>query len=79
MGWKGAVGALAVAHGYALGTAAYAGNFNDATAGAFANGSVFFRWGQVALRYLYWINLLWVVPLLLWWRVGKRRSAGSEL
>jgi hypothetical protein len=75
LAWKGAVGGLAVAHSFALGTAAYATHFNDAVAQAFADSSSFFRYGQVLLRHLYWVNLLWIIPLMLWWRIEKRRSA----
>jgi hypothetical protein len=69
------LGSLALAHGFAQGTAAYAGHFNDAAAQAFAETTPFFRWSWVALRHLYWINLLWVIPMIVWWRVEKRGKA----
>ena len=27
---------------------------------------------NVALRYLWLINLAWIIPLIVWWRVEKR-------
>ena len=75
VGWQAALGSLALAHGFAQGTAAYAGHFNDAAAQAFAETTPFFRWSWVALRHLYWINLLWVIPMIVWWRVEKRGKA----
>jgi len=73
VGWQAALGSLALAHGFALGAAAYAGHFNDAAAQAFAENTPFFRWSWVILRHLYWINLVWVIPMIVWWRVEKRR------
>jgi hypothetical protein len=78
LAWKAAVGALAVAREFALGTAACAVHFNDAVAQTFANGSLFFRYGQVLLRHLYWVNLLWIIPMILWWRLEKRRFSGAS-
>jgi RNA polymerase sigma factor (sigma-70 family) len=72
--WKAALGQLALARGFALGTAAYAAHYNNAAAEAFADHTPFFRWAWVTLRHLYWINLLWVIPMIFWWRVEKRRT-----
>jgi RNA polymerase sigma factor (sigma-70 family) len=79
LAWKAAIGALAIGHDFALGSAAYAAHFNDAPAQAFAKTQLFFRWGEVALHHLYWLNLLWVVPLTIWWRVEKRHHSGNRL
>jgi len=77
LGWQAALGNLALAHGYALGTAAYAAHFNDSIAQAFAQDTLFFRCSYVALRHLYWLSLIWIIPLIVWWRVEKRRAAGN--
>jgi len=77
LAWKAALGNLALAHGFALGAAAYAVHFNDTTAHGFAQDALFFRWAWVALRHLYWMNLLWIIPLILWWRVEKRRAVAE--
>jgi len=78
LAWKAALGNLALARGFALGVAAYATHFNDAAAQAFARNTLFFRWSWVALRHLYWINLAWIIPLIIWWRVEKRRPGASK-
>ena len=78
LAWKGALGSLALAHGFALGNAAYAAHFNDVVAQACAQDTPFFRWAHAALRQLYWINLVWVIPLVVWWRVERRRRTASE-
>jgi RNA polymerase sigma factor (sigma-70 family) len=77
LGWQAALGKLALAHGYALGTAAYAVHFNDTIAQTFAQDTLFFRWSYVTLHHLYWLSLVWIIPLLVWWRVEKRRTAGN--
>ena len=77
VGWQAALGNLALARGFALGVAAYAGHFNDATAQTFADHTPFFRWAWVALRHLYWVNLLWIIPMIFWWRIEKRRTTAS--
>jgi RNA polymerase sigma factor (sigma-70 family) len=77
LGWQAALGNLALAHSFALGPAAYAAHFNDPTAQAFAQDTLFFRWSHVALGHLYWLGLVWIIPLILWWRVEKRHAAGN--
>jgi hypothetical protein len=77
LGWQAALGNLALAHGYALGAAAYAMHFNDTTAQTFAQDTLFFRWSYVTLHHLYWLSLVWIIPLLVWWRVEKRRASAN--
>ncbi len=74
LAWEAALGQLALAREFALGAVAYAAHFNDPTAQAFAQNTVFFRGASVALRYLYLINLAWIIPLIIWWRVERRRT-----
>ncbi len=75
LGWKAALGNLALAHGCALGITAYAAHFNDPIAQTFAQDTIFFRCSYVVLRHLYWLSLIWIIPLIVWWRVEKRRTA----
>ncbi|HOX58639.1 MAG TPA: sigma-70 family RNA polymerase sigma factor [Candidatus Paceibacterota bacterium] len=75
LAWQAALGQLALAREFALGAAAYAAHFNDATAQALAQNTLFFRWANVALRYLWLINLAWIIPMIIWWRVEKRSHA----
>jgi hypothetical protein len=64
--WLGAQGGVAVAHDFASGAFALARHANDAAAEAFFTNSAFFRTAQVAMRYVVWLNLIWLFPLLLW-------------
>jgi hypothetical protein len=73
--WLGAQGAaVAVAHDFAAGGVALARHANDAAAEAFFTNSDFFRTVQGAMRYAGWLNLMWLFPLVLWWRHKKMRK-----
>jgi len=69
--WSAALGGAAVAHDFALGGIAQAAQANNELAARFIRPNPFFQYGQVAFRYLVWLNLLWVLPMLLWWRAVR--------
>ena len=69
--WSGAMGGAAIAHGFALGGIAQALQANNELANRFMRVSPFFQNAQVFIRYFPWINLLWVLPMLLWWRAAR--------
>jgi RNA polymerase sigma factor (sigma-70 family) len=74
-GWLAAEGGMAVAHDFALGgLMEMAGHANDAAARAFFKNSSFYQNAQVTMRYLNWLNLVWLLPLVLWWRVRKLKK-----
>lgn len=64
--WWAAHGGVAVARDFAIGGVALAPHANDAAAQAFFAGSSFFRIVQGATRYADWLNLMWLLPLVLW-------------
>ena len=70
--WSAATGGFAIAHDFALGGFAYAAQANNELAGRFIRPLPFFQWGEVALRYLFWLNLIWVIPMIAWWRIVAR-------
>jgi hypothetical protein len=72
--WKAAVGGVAVAHDFALGGIAQALQANSEAAAKFVRAQPFFSATQVVFRYLAWLNLIWVVPMLWWWRTTRRVS-----
>jgi len=72
--WLGAQGGAAVAHDFAMGGVALARHANDAAAEAFFANSGFSRTVQVAIRYVGWLNLIFLFPLVLWWRQKKMRK-----
>ena len=70
--WTAAEGGVAVAHDFAIGGAALAQHANDTVAEAFIQDSTFFQFALAAMRYVQWLNLIGLLPLVLWW--WKRRT-----
>jgi len=67
-----------VAHDFALGGFAKAAQANNELAGQFIRPLPFFKYGEVAMRYLFWLNLIWVIPMIAWWRtVAHHRSRNT--
>src|ERR1041385_5590928 len=76
--WNAAAGGAAVAHDVALGGIAQAAQANNDAETAFMQPILFFRVADVVIRYLIWLNLLWVVPMILWWRTTTRHSKSVD-
>lgn len=72
LGWQTAYGGIAIAHDFAQGGFSLAAQAGNAMARQFIQSSWFYHFALVCARYSTLLNLLWVVPLLLWWRVGAR-------
>ena len=80
--WHAAMGgALALARDFALGGLAHAAHANNDMARQFCHDSAFFNFCRTVNRYSFWVNLIWVLPMLLWWRVVAviRRRETSRL
>ena len=79
--WNGAQAECAVAWNYAAGNIGGAAQFNTDAALAFFHDNWFFRTANAAQPYEGWLNLLWVLPMALWWQLQRRaaraRAAGS--
>ena len=73
--WTAAAGGVAVARDFAIGAVASARHGNDAIAEAFIQDSTFFQFTLAAMRYVSWLNLLWLLPLILWLQKGARRAS----
>ena len=71
VGWKAAVGWIAVAREFAWGVVAHGAAGYEATR-TFVQSSVFFQNAQHIMKYFVWLNLLWVGPLVVMWRVIAR-------
>jgi RNA polymerase sigma factor (sigma-70 family) len=78
MAWNVAEGWIALARQYALGFVAY-GAADGQMASAFVQSSLFFRYAEVLKKNFAWLNLLWVVPCLIEWRLvaRSRKSANA--
>jgi RNA polymerase sigma factor (sigma-70 family) len=72
--WRAAFGAAALAHDFAFGGIAQAAQAGNAAAETYVKSSEFFRSATWLSRYASWLNILWVLPMLLWWRMAARPS-----
>ncbi len=69
LAWNGAIGGVALAHDFALGGIAQAAQANTKVAIQYIQSTVFFPTGQSFAKYYGWLNLVWVLPMILWWRI----------
>jgi hypothetical protein len=80
--WNAAVGGVAIAHDFAFGGIAHALQANNHAARSYLQPNLFFQHAPLALRYLAWLNLLWVIPMLAWWRIVacscRRRDSAHQ-
>ena len=74
MGWTAAVGGVAIARDFALGGIALAAQANNETAQRYIEMQPFFQSAQILIRYFAWMNLLWLAPMLFWWRRAARQQ-----
>jgi RNA polymerase sigma factor (sigma-70 family) len=72
LAWNAAAGGAAIAHDFALGGIAHAVQANNAAAQAYIQAQPFFQYAQIVIHYLPWINVIWLVPMLMWWRCVRR-------
>lgn len=74
VGWQSAMGGLAVARDFALGGVAHAAQVNNLVAEQFIKGQPFFARMELVAHHIGWLNLLWLIPLVGWWRAIKRAN-----
>ncbi len=76
VGWLAANGAiLAVAHDFAQGAlVTIAAHANDTASRSFFKNSHFFQNVLAAMQYANWLFLIYLFPLVLWWRVRKLKK-----
>ena len=56
---------------------AHAAQANNDAAAAHLDACTFIRCSNMVIPYFAWLNLLWFLPMLAWWRVIARRRKGS--
>jgi hypothetical protein len=78
LGWHAAMGGVAVARDFALGAIAAAAQGNNAMAREWMRHQAYFRTLAGLDDWIQWLNLLWVIPVLQWWRVVKKRRKESS-
>jgi RNA polymerase sigma factor (sigma-70 family) len=72
--WKAAAGDFALAHDFALGRIAHAAQANNDIAIQFIELNLFFRCAQFINNHWLWLNLLWIIPMVVVWRVIARKN-----
>ncbi len=78
--WNAAVGAFAVAHDFAIGAIAHASQVNTDAARQFTDAAPILRFFRFENRHSLWINLCWIAPLFIQWRLiarAKRRAQAA--
>ncbi len=75
LAWDAAFGGVALVHDFALGAMAQAAQANDEIATQFFQTASFFKTAVAVSRYIGWLNLLWIVPLIAWWRALKQHAS----
>ncbi len=72
LAWSAAYGGAAIAHEYAVGGFAHALHANDEIARSFQQRLPFLRYSQAVAPFSFLTNLIWVIPMLFWWKKIKR-------
>lgn len=73
LGWNAAVGEFALAHDFALGHFfAYAAQANNEVARQSIEPNFIFRCTQFIYHRWLWLNLLWIIPFFVMWRMARR-------
>jgi RNA polymerase sigma factor (sigma-70 family) len=74
IGWSAAVGMFALAHDYALGRFVLAAQANNEIARHFIERSFFAHCAQFINEHWLWLNLFWIVPFFIQWRVNAHKQ-----
>jgi RNA polymerase sigma factor (sigma-70 family) len=74
LAWEAAMGGIAMARDYALGGIAQAAEANNGITTQFMKASPFFQRMELLSHYVAWLNLLWLIPLVSWWRMVVKRA-----
>lgn len=75
--WNAALGGAALAREFALGGIAHAAQANTDAAQLYIGTSWFFHNAPVVARHLAWLNLVWLLPLVLWWRTPRLKQSAK--
>lgn len=78
LAWHAAAGGIAMARDYAIGGFASAHIVNNSIADAFVRDHWFFRLFRAMAPHFLWMNLLWVGPMFLQWRVLRKYRHRAE-
>jgi hypothetical protein len=74
IGWHAAIGNIALARDFASGGIAHAAQANNEIAWQWISSNWFFHYGEIVGQYSFWLNLGWVLPLTLFWKLSARKK-----
>jgi len=69
VGWNAAAGGVALAHDFALGRIARAAQLDRDIVWTFMESNTFFHYARQLVNYSAWLNVLWVIPVVVQWRI----------
>jgi hypothetical protein len=75
LAWDSAMGGIAMARQYAEGAFASAAQAGNDLARSFFNSNRFFGFAQLVCDYSLLANLIWVVPMIFWWRIVRKHGS----
>jgi RNA polymerase sigma factor (sigma-70 family) len=78
LAWDAAMGGYATAREFAEGGFAQAAQANNQAAREFFAGSPYFQAIQWVGRYVAWFNLLWILPMMAWWRIIAQQARSRK-
>ena len=82
IGWHAADGGIALARDFASGGIAHAAQANNEIARQWISSHWFFHYGEIVGQHSFWLNLGWILPLTLFWKLSarkKRQTTGQEI
>jgi len=74
VGWLAAAGNFVFSHGFALGDVARGAQVNTDAARDFINSGTYFRWIKAINQHWFWMNFIWVGPLVVQWQIIARKN-----
>jgi RNA polymerase sigma factor (sigma-70 family) len=73
--WSAAAGNIAIAHDFAIGNIVHAAQAENDAARQFIDSHSFFRLIRSINNHWFWVNFLWLTPLLIqWWLVSRKKK-----
>ena len=79
IGWHAADGGIALARDFASGGIAHAAQANNEIARQWISSNWFFHYGEIVGEHSFWLNLAWVLPLTLFWKLSARKKRQSTV
>jgi RNA polymerase sigma factor (sigma-70 family) len=74
IGWHAAIGNIALARDFASGGIAHAAQANNEIAWQWIRSNWFFHYGEIVGEHSFWLNLGWVLPLTIFWKLSARKK-----